>query len=75
MFLRMVPENPKLRIALMEVKTCSKAYFALGYRHGKSPCFLEVAFLSLVGPDYQVLVLPCVDGAENMDCAFCYGSK
>ena len=70
MCLRMIPENPKFRIALMAVKTCSKAILALSGRHGKSPCFSEVTFLQLVGPDYPLLILPYVDGAENMECAF-----
>ncbi len=61
--------------ALLEVKTCSKAVSALCLGHGKSPCFLEVAFLWLFGPDYSLLILPYVDGAENMECAFCYGSN
>ena len=56
--------------ALMAVKTRSKAISALCSRHGKSPCFSEVAFLQLVGPDYPLSVLPCADGAENMECAF-----
>jgi len=55
------------KIALLSVKTCSKALLALCRGHGKSPCFSEVAFLLLVGPDYPLLVLPCVDGAENME--------
>jgi hypothetical protein len=56
--------------ALMAVKTCSKALLAPNRRHGKSPCFLEVAFLRSVGPDYRLSVLPSVDGQENMECAF-----
>jgi hypothetical protein len=51
----------------MAVKTCSKALLARYLRHGKSPCFLQVAFLWLLGPDYPVSILPCVDGAENME--------
>ena len=31
-------------IDLMSVKTCSKAILALSSRHGKSPCFSQVAF-------------------------------
>jgi hypothetical protein len=56
-------------IAFLAVKTCSKALLALSLRHGKSPCFSEVAFLRLVSPDYPLLVLPFVDGAKNMECA------
>ena len=55
--------------ALMSVKTCSKAILSYSLSHGKSPCFSEVTILSLVGPDYPLLILPCADGAENMECA------
>ena len=58
---------------ILAVKTCSKALLALRWGHGKSPCFLEVAFLRLLGPDYPLSILPCVDGAENMERAICYG--
>jgi hypothetical protein len=54
----------------MSVESCSKAILAHCLRHGKSPCFLRVAFLWLVGPDYPRLILLCVDEAENMECAF-----
>ena len=57
------------KVELMAVKTCSKAISAYGRGHGKSPCFLEVAFLQSVGPDYLLLILRCVDGAKNMECA------
>jgi hypothetical protein len=57
-------------IVLMAVETCSKLLLALSRSHGKSPCFLQVAFLLLVGPDYPMLVLPCVDGQEFLECAF-----
>lgn len=59
----------------LAVKTCSKALSALCREHGKSPCFLEVAFLQSVSPDCRLLVLPSVVGAENMECAFCYGNN
>jgi hypothetical protein len=62
-------------ILKMEVETCSKAILALCLRHGKSPCFSGVTFLQLFSPDYPVLVLPCVDGAKNMECAFCHGNR
>ena len=45
----------------MSVKTCSKGILAHSLRHGKSPCFSQVTFLSLVGPDYPLSILPCVD--------------
>jgi hypothetical protein len=69
MYRRLFPENSPLRVAVMAVKTCSKALLALYLGHGKSPSFSEVAFLQLVGPDYPLLILPCVDGQENMECA------
>ena len=53
----------------MSVKTCSKAIFAHTIRHGKSPCFLQVTFLRLVGPDYPLSILTYVDGPEFLECA------
>jgi hypothetical protein len=53
----------------LEVKTCSKALSAVALGHGKSPCFLQVNFLHLSSPDYRLLVLPCIDGAESVECA------
>ncbi len=41
-------------IVEMEVEACSKAILALCPRHGKSPCFSEVAFLRLLGVDARV---------------------
>jgi len=55
---------------LMVVKTCSKVISTLCGRHGKSPCFSQVSFLSLLGPDYPLLILPYVDGQEFLECAF-----
>jgi len=52
--------------AFLAVKTCSKALLALCHGHGKSPYFLEVAFLRLVSPDCLLLVMLSVDGAKNM---------
>ena len=69
MCLRKIPENPKLRLALRAVKTCSKAISAICGRHGKSPCFSEVTFLQLVDPDYLLLILPDVNGQEFLECA------
>ena len=63
-FLRNECINP-----LMAVKTRSKAILAYGRGHGKSPCFSEVEVLQVIGPDYSLSVLPCLDGAENMECA------
>jgi hypothetical protein len=53
----------------MSVKSCSKAIFAHTLRHGKSPCFSEVTFLHLVGPDYPLSILPFVDVGEFLECA------
>ncbi|MGD6810678.1 MAG: hypothetical protein ACQCN3_13355 [Candidatus Bathyarchaeia archaeon] len=63
----------RLLCAFLDVEICSKALLALCQGYGKSPCFSEVAFLRWVGPDYRLSILPCVDGAENMECAICYG--
>jgi hypothetical protein len=77
MFLRVYYEdsNPSDANSTLEmaVKTCSQALLAVCYRYGKSPCFWDVAFLRLLGPDYPSSILPCVDGAENMECVFWYG--
>jgi hypothetical protein len=54
----------------MSVKTCSKSLLAFMVLHGKSPCFSQVTFLQLVGPDYPLSILPCVDGQEFLECAF-----
>lgn len=59
----------RCKTALMAVKTCSEAISAPSRGHGKSPCFLQVAFLRLVSPDYPLSVLPCVDGQELLECA------
>lgn len=59
----------------LAVKPCSKALSALCLGHGKSPCFLEVAFFRLVSPDHRLLILPCVNGEENLECAFWYGER
>jgi hypothetical protein len=62
--------NSGYSITLMAAETCSNAILSLSGGHGKSPCFLQVAFLQLVGPDYPLLNLPWVDGAETLECAF-----
>ncbi len=49
---------------LMSVKCCSKANFCAISGHGKSPCFSQVTFLQLVGPDYPLSILPCVDAGR-----------
>ena len=50
--------------ALMAVKTCSKAISAYDLGHGKSPCFSQVTFLQLFGPDFSQSILRCVDVGE-----------
>jgi hypothetical protein len=70
MCLRITAQNHKGIIALRAVKSCSKGILAPIVKHEKSPCFSEVNFLQLVGPDYPVLILPCVDGEEFLECAF-----
>ena len=57
-------------ILLMAVKSRSKGILAPTASYGKSPCFSEAAFLQLFGPDYPLLILPCVDGQETLECAF-----
>jgi hypothetical protein len=59
-----------IKVALMAAKTCSKALLPLSRMHGKSPCFSEVAFLRLLGPDCQQSILLCVNGAKNMSVNF-----
>jgi hypothetical protein len=54
-------------IALMAVKTCSKAILALCAGHGKSPCFSRCSVLAVVGVDERVLVFGVVDGAFFLD--------
>ena len=54
------PEETR-NIGLMAVKKCSKALLASTTGNGKSPCFLQVRFLSVLGPDYPSLVLPRVN--------------
>ncbi len=57
-------------IELMAVKKCSKALLASTTGNGKSPCFLQVGSLSVLGPDYPSLVLPRVNGEDFLECAF-----
>jgi hypothetical protein len=59
----------------LAVKTCSKALSALCRGFGKSPCFLEVAFLWLFGVDARLLKLACLYGAKILECAFCHGNN
>ena len=56
-------------MTLMSAKSCSKAILAPCAGHGKSPCFSEVAFLSVVGPDYPLLILPYINGKDFLECA------
>jgi hypothetical protein len=54
----------------LEVKTCSKALLAMCRGHGKSPCFLKVAFLHLISPDWLVSKFCRINGATFLECAF-----
>jgi hypothetical protein len=56
--------------AFLDVKTCSKAILAVCRGHGKSPCFLEVAFLRLLGVDCRALKVTCLYEAKTLECAF-----
>jgi hypothetical protein len=47
---------------ILDVERCLNDVFWVGRGHGKSPCFLGVAFLRLVSPDCTVLKLFGVDG-------------
>ena len=67
---RLVAANPKQISVIMAVETCSKAILALCRRRGKSPCFSQVTFLQLFGPDYPLSILPCVNGQEFLERAF-----
>ena len=67
--------NFSLEKAFLAVKTGSKAISELLLRHGKSPCFLEVGFLHLLGVDAVVHNLLVVNGEKFLECAFCHGSR
>jgi hypothetical protein len=54
---------------LMAVKSCSKAVLTPMVGHGKSPCFSEVTFLTVVDPDYPLSILSPTDGADFLECA------
>jgi hypothetical protein len=56
-------------IALMSAKRCSKAILAPFTGHGKSPCFSEVTFLTVVDPDCPLSILSHIDGADFLECA------
>ena len=49
----------------MSVKRCSKALLrSMTLGMGKVHAFYKSLFCQLVGPDYPLLILPCVDGAR-----------
>lgn len=60
-------------IRKVDVEVCSKGILALCAGHGKSPCFLDVGFLLLLGVDARVLKVVSLDGANFLECAFCHG--
>ena len=62
-------------IALMSVKTCSKAILAPIAGHGKSPCFSRRSFLAVVGADGALLVFALVDVEAFLECALWHGNK
>ncbi len=51
---------------ILGVDACLKAVLGWG-GHGKSPCFSQVTFLQLVGPDYPQLILSYIDGADCLE--------
>jgi hypothetical protein len=66
--------QPKVRFAnsfsLMSAETCSKSILTLCSGHGKSPCFSDVTFLTVVDPDYPLSILSHIDGEDFLECAF-----
>src|SRR3989304_2558591 len=64
---------PRLLLFVFGCGNLFKSLFWFCARHGKSPCFSDVGFLSLVSPAYPLLFLPCVDEADFLVCAFWYG--
>jgi hypothetical protein len=65
MCLSLIVQNLKGIIALRAVKSCSKGILAPIVKHGKSPCFSQVSFLQLVGPDYPLLICQYGDGEKK----------
>jgi hypothetical protein len=57
-----------MSLSILDVKPCSKPILAPIGGHGKSPCFLEVTFLSVFGPDYPLLVSVCFDVGNFLEC-------
>jgi hypothetical protein len=56
--------------AFLAARTCSKALFALGVGHGKSPWFPRVSSREANGVDALGLALAFVDVGVFMECAF-----
>jgi hypothetical protein len=67
-------EEKAMSHKILDVKTCSKHILIGSEGHGKSPCFSQVTFQSVVGPDYPSLVSPYVYGANFVECAFLDGN-
>jgi len=71
MSLRIYYEHPRIRhvrsIALLAVKTCSKALFAHSREHGKSPCFSRLSVLKVVSVDGAELTFASVNGADLLE--------
>jgi hypothetical protein len=48
--------------AVLDLRSCLKAIFAIGRGHGKSPCFLDINFLIVFGVDKRHYFSVCVNG-------------
>ena len=48
--------------AVLDLRGCLNAVFALGRGHGKSPCFLDIGFLVVFGVDQGHFISVCVNG-------------
>ena len=54
----------------MSVKSCSKSTFEVYEKAWEKSMLLQFDFLRLVDHDYPLLILPCVNGEEFLECAF-----
>jgi hypothetical protein len=57
-------------IGKMDVESCSKGILAVSVGHGKSPCFSQCCFSTVVGVDGGLLVFASVNVEEFLECAF-----
>ena len=51
---------------VLDVKACLKAIFRIVHAYGKSPWFLALAFLRVLGVDWRILILRGVDGGVRL---------